>query len=202
MRGIPSENSVPSQTRSGSLPGAFREEMNPAQLLQADPSHIPAEAIPALLGELERLRAELWARLMRPPADGQGSSGAADPLAGLRCLSPRAVAELLGLKDSYVHELCRTGTLPAIKQGKYWLIPVEGLQQWKAARQNHLDKHSSDPLRSGRDIRRASSHPKAPGAVAITIRRASRRSSGDDEKVGSGHARHVQHSGPADPPAR
>ncbi len=46
--------------------------------LLADPSRVaemPAEEIPALLGQLERLRAELWRRMISATASENGRSG-------------------------------------------------------------------------------------------------------------------------------
>jgi excisionase family DNA binding protein len=56
----------------------------------------------------------------------------ADPVEDLRHLTPQQVAETLSLKAAYVHELCRTGRIPATKSGKYWMIPVAGLRRWLA----------------------------------------------------------------------
>lgn len=44
--------------------------------------------------------------------------------------TPHQVGELLSVKPAYVHELCRTGRIPATKSGKYWMIPVAGLKRW------------------------------------------------------------------------
>jgi excisionase family DNA binding protein len=57
----------------------------------------------------------------------------------LRHVSPAHVAELLNLKEPYIHELCRTGKLPSTKKGKYWIIPVAGLREWLAYRKRDVD---------------------------------------------------------------
>ena len=40
--------------------------------LFADPASVPSEQIPAVIGELEQLKAMLWARLAAPPAQTNG----------------------------------------------------------------------------------------------------------------------------------
>ena len=54
-------------------------------------------------------------------------------------VTPHQVAEILSLKATYVHELCRTGRLPAMKSGTYWMIPVVGLRQWLVYRKRDVD---------------------------------------------------------------
>jgi hypothetical protein len=39
------------------------------------------------------------------------------------------MVRLLSVKPAYVHELCRTGRLQAMKSGKYWMISVAGLRR-------------------------------------------------------------------------
>ena len=80
----------------------------------------------ALLGELERLKAALWQRLL-VAVTVDASPPASDPVDELRHLTPQQVGELLNLKPAYVHELCRTGRIAATKTGKYWMIPLADL---------------------------------------------------------------------------
>ncbi len=87
----------------------------------------PAEAA-VLLGELERLKALVWQRLIAAAA--VAAAPPREALDDLRHVTPAQVAELLNLKEAYVHELCRTRRLPAVKHGKYWLIPQAALRQW------------------------------------------------------------------------
>lgn len=92
-----------------------------------------AESDPAalliLLGELERLKSLLWTRLVSAVAPS-GPPPDRGELEGLRHLTPQQVADLLSLTPAYVHELCRTRRLPAIKSGKYWMISVPALRTW------------------------------------------------------------------------
>jgi excisionase family DNA binding protein len=101
-----------------------------------------AEVI-AVLGELERLKALLWHRLL-----GAVLMPAPDAGDDLRHLTPAQVAELLSLKEPYVHELCRTGRLPAIKRGKYWLISHAALRQHLAYPGGDVDAGGGSRLES------------------------------------------------------
>jgi excisionase family DNA binding protein len=68
--------------------------------------------LPALLAELERLRADLWARLM---AASQTPPRADDaPL-----LDVDEASAVLNIPKSYVYDLARQGKIPSVKVGKY-----------------------------------------------------------------------------------
>lgn len=99
------------------------------------------DALAQLLGSLERLKAIAWGRLLATlvPAERPRT----EPLEELRHLTPIQVAELLNLKEAYVHELCRSRKIPATKRGKYWIIPVAELRQWLGR------ARGIDPPRSG-----------------------------------------------------
>jgi excisionase family DNA binding protein len=86
-------------------------------------------ALAALLGALEHLKV-VWERLVLLAATRGSAPPVHEPLEDLRQLTPAQVAELLSLKEPYVHELCRTGRLPAVKHGKYWLVSAAGLRDW------------------------------------------------------------------------
>src|SRR5207244_13039202 len=73
---------------------------------------LPTDGIPAVLGELKRLEAELWARLV-------GHASKPEPENGDQLLTPAAAADLLAVRESYVRELARRGDLPAVLMGKY-----------------------------------------------------------------------------------
>lgn len=73
---------------------------------------VPVAAIPRFIGELRRLEAELFARLVQPvattiPADGE------------QLLDARAVADLMSLPETYVRGLGRQRALPTVSIGKY-----------------------------------------------------------------------------------
>jgi excisionase family DNA binding protein len=103
-----------------------------------------------LLGSLERLKAITWSRLLATAAPPERTP--AEPLDDLRHLTPVQVAELLNLKEAYVHELCRSRQLPATKQGKYWIIPVAALREWlgRSRRGIDLGRSGSLPLAADR----------------------------------------------------
>jgi excisionase family DNA binding protein len=130
---------------------------------------LTASELPALIGELERLKVTLWFRLSSSPRDEGIQS--VPSLDEFRHITPAEVGELLNLKEAYIHELCRTGRLPASKHGKYWLISVTALRQWLAAQRRDVDRHRSPALPS----RDAESHPAARtprlGREASGIRR-------------------------------
>ena len=108
----------------------------------------PPPTLARLLGHLERLKAAAWERLLRETAEDVARRTASDPLDDVRHLTPLQVAELLSLKEAYIHELCRSGRLPATKQGKYWIIPVAGLRQWLAYRNGDVDSTATLRLQS------------------------------------------------------
>jgi excisionase family DNA binding protein len=96
-----------------------------------------------LLGSLERLKAIAWGRLLTAAAPPARTP--AEPLDDLRHLTPAQVAELLNLKEAYIHELCRSRQIPATKQGKYWIIPVAELREWMG-RSRGIDPSRSSSL--------------------------------------------------------
>ena len=114
---------------------------------------VPVSSIAVLIGELARIKSMLWIRMSAPPAPPRVN----DPLEELRHLTPSQVAELLNLTEAYVHELCRSRRLPALKQGKYWIIPVGGLRAWLGQTAGQLDRSASGE-RSSEDA----THPPAP----------------------------------------
>ena len=80
--------------------------------LLADPASVPSEQIPALLGELERLKAVLWARLV--------ASGGREtvPVPTPRYLTQAEAARMFNVPLSTVRYLTRRGRVPALGQGK------------------------------------------------------------------------------------
>jgi excisionase family DNA binding protein len=98
-------------------------------------------ALAHLLGSLGRLKAIAWGRLLATSVPAERPR--TEPLEELRHLTPIQVAELLSLKEAYVHELCRSRKIPATKRGKYWIIPVAELREWLRRAQG------IDPRRAG-----------------------------------------------------
>lgn len=69
----------------------------------ADPDRlgdVPREELPELLADVERLRAEVWSELTRPPENG----GSPEPDTGDQLLDVEAVAEVLDVDTRYVYE--------------------------------------------------------------------------------------------------
>ena len=102
-----------------------------------------SSALAQVLGSLERLKAITWGRLLAAAAPAERPR--TESLEELRHLTPIQVAELLSLKEAYVHELCRSRKIPATKQGKYWIIPVAELREC-LGRARGIDPHRSGSL--------------------------------------------------------
>jgi excisionase family DNA binding protein len=115
---------------------------------------VPASSIPAALGDLERIKTLLWLRT-RERIEPLPRT---EPLDELRHLTPSQVAELLNLKEPYVHELCRSRRLPALKQGKYWIISLARLRAWLAEPGGGIDGNARRE-RSLPDAARVSTSP-------------------------------------------
>jgi len=147
---------------------------------------LPREAIPELLGEIARVEALLRLRLTDPIA-------ATPVVSEDRWLTAGEVAHRAGFKTPYVLELCRRGTLPSVRQGKYVRIPELGFRAWQAARTTPLDRAGSVTLPSHHDAGRGTARAQGPRAVAVEIRRAPRRASRDGQEVGDGGSRPADH---------
>jgi excisionase family DNA binding protein len=117
---------------------------------------VPSAAIPVLIGDLERLQALLSARLLREAWQAAPHARGHSSLEDLQHLTPAQVAELLNLTEPYVHELCRSGRVQAMKSGKYWMIPVTGLREWLVYPKCDVDGGGPRPVKSphpGGDVR-------------------------------------------------
>ena len=62
-------------------------------------SEIPPETIPDILGEIERLRALLWAQMVAPGAKGRGEATAAEDT----LLKPAEAAQRLGMSRDFLY---------------------------------------------------------------------------------------------------
>ncbi len=179
-----------------------------AQLFQdpARAAEVPAEEIPAVLGELERIRTGLWARMMSAAArDGQ--SEATGEVQGQRArlpreLSPREIGERLGLSPRSVHDLLRTKRLPGYRVGRLWRVNEAELQAWVERQKKGLDTGGNTVLSSGHDEARGSAGPARPGAVSIEVRRAPGRAQADGPPMGGGALPRERARRAADPAAR
>lgn len=112
--------------------------MSPETLatLLADPeraSSLPRGELPEILGQLERLRAALWATLATPPANGSvaqpEAAGDQDEL-----LNVPELAEVLHVDERWVYR--RADSLPFTKRlsDRTLRFSRRGLERWLAAR--------------------------------------------------------------------
>jgi predicted DNA-binding transcriptional regulator AlpA len=74
-------------------------------------SDVPAEAIPGLLGDIERLRAGLWARLTIPTATTNGPAADGD-----RLLTVEEAAQKLGMSKDWIYSHINADLKPAVSR--------------------------------------------------------------------------------------
>lgn len=87
-------------------------------------SLLPPEAIPGLLGDLERLKATLWARLSLPQANAHGTGENGD-----RLLSAREAAAKLGASQDYLYR--HSSKLPfTVRMGRKVLFSEAGIERY------------------------------------------------------------------------
>jgi len=106
------------------------EQPNLARLL-ADPARIPevpAAELPAILAELERVKALLWARLVAGNGGGHETRGKED-----RMLDVTAAAERSGMSKAWLYQN-HQGLPFAKKVGRKVLFSEAGLTRWLASR--------------------------------------------------------------------
>jgi excisionase family DNA binding protein len=80
-----------------------------------------------IIGNLERLKAITWARMV---SETRGDHTSRTNSASL--LNMRQVAERLNIPLSRAYELARQGKLPAVHIGKYVRVSEAGLQEYQA----------------------------------------------------------------------
>jgi excisionase family DNA binding protein len=94
-----------------------------AELL-ADPTAVPLEQIPAVLGELEQAKAALWARLTTPRSAAEN---------GDRLLTLQEAAGLLGKSPAWLRRKAAGGVFPCARQiGRSWRFPATELERYVA----------------------------------------------------------------------
>jgi predicted DNA-binding transcriptional regulator AlpA len=90
---------------------------------------VPPEAIPAMLGDLERLKGTLWARLMLPQGPGKVEQSAD----GDRLLAAREAAAKLGMSADYLYR--RSRNLPfTVRLGRKLRFSEAGIERYIRAR--------------------------------------------------------------------
>jgi excisionase family DNA binding protein len=173
--------------------------------LVADPARvqdIPLDVIPTMLGELERLKAVLWTRLL-----GQALVQTTWQSQGLarenRLLSIPAVADLLGIPRGYAYELARRGQIPVIRFGRYVRVSSVDFHEWLSHhRANPLDHQSYMVYKSGRrpdDRKRAPTNQKAARVHTGGTGRATRRDRKHRGAMGAGRSSNTRADGTLDP---
>lgn len=121
--------------------------------LMADPgkvSMLPSDAIPPLLGELERVKASLWARLTVPQSNGQGRRATFEP-SEFPVIESEELARRWNVPESCIRDSVRARSgdpIPCVRMGRYvlfeWGSPE--LQAWferrKDGKKKSLDKRN------------------------------------------------------------
>jgi excisionase family DNA binding protein len=95
-------------------------------LIEKTIAQAKVEDVPAFLGELERLKAILWSRMV---AVSWKSTSNHSPDATMLLTMPE-VAKRLAIPEGRAYELARQGRLPAVRVGKYVRVPLAKLEAW------------------------------------------------------------------------
>ena len=82
--------------------------------------------VPGLLGELERLKAMLWSRMVTVSC--RATSHQLSDTASLLTLPQ--VAMRLAIPEGRAYELARQGILPTVRVGKYVRVPLAEFETW------------------------------------------------------------------------
>lgn len=158
---------------------------DPAPLLQAL-SRIAEtpEAILEALGELERLKVVLWARLLNAQPDWRSQPEAL--MEEDRLLTIPEVADLLAIPKGYGYELVRRGDISAVRFGRYVRVPASALRKWMVRNQKSgLDKLLYHRYNSYDDRRTASAASGTTRGHPGSTRRAARRLAQHRGQVGT-----------------
>ncbi len=161
---------------------------------------VASQDAPTLIGELERLKATLWAKMLSARADQNDqpeTSGAADDL---QHLDVPKVAALLDLPKARVYELIRRGEIPADRLGKTLRVPLAALRERLAQRQeNGLDNDVGRRYSFPHDGRRAAPAPAATPVDPARTRPTGGRHREQRGPVGAGRAKDHRADRPAHP---
>ena len=166
--------------------------MNKASLIQyiRDPSSLEAKDLPMVLGEVERLRAELWSALCAAAAT-PGATKATPSEAGF--LTAAEVATRLKFSRGHVYELVRRGSLRVVRTGRSVRVPIDALHDLSTigvARAIDLPDHSAI---SSRRRGRGQTPPTSVDTEA-GISETSPSSSSGRRRKGAGTSRPIQSS--------
>ena len=104
-----------------------------ATLEQAIAEVSPREA-PRLLGDLERLKASLWARTMSPLATHDGLSGTTRPTGGDQLLTVEEAAEKLGVSRDWLYRHSKKLAF-TVRLGRHLRFSARGIERYIRQRQ-------------------------------------------------------------------
>ena len=139
--------------------------------------------VAAIFGELERIRAVLWAKMLMP--GGSPEREAAEIVPAL--LTVAEVAAALRFSRGHVYELVRSGNLRAVRTGRAVRIPAGALAEWQTRhRTGPVDFGDSVSLPFGHDRPRGEAHPRDLGTQPAAVRRAAGRPQGNGGQMGDG----------------
>ncbi len=93
---------------------------------------VPSDQVPELLGDLERLKAALWARLITPAHNGQPQPLPSNETG--RLLSPEDAAALLGVKVTWLYRNAKHLPFARKLSRKALRFSEAGLRRWQATR--------------------------------------------------------------------
>jgi excisionase family DNA binding protein len=97
----------------------------------------PPHAIPELLGQLEHLRALLWARLLCPTERSVPRTN--DLAAEAALLDVAAAAETLRVSSTTIRRLEVRGILPGVRIGRRLLFRPDALARFAEGQERHRD---------------------------------------------------------------
>lgn len=126
-----------------------------------------------LLGELERLKAILWTRMVTVSCGTTSNQPRVDAM----LLTLPQVAKRLAISDGRAYELARQGKLPTVKVGKYVRVEPAALDTWIVQhRDGTLDLRLYTAYSiSHHDRKRPAKTPQAVGSNPSRPGRAARR---------------------------
>ena len=101
---------------------------------------LPADELPALLGELEAAKARAWIRLAAAERAAQEQHTPAD---SGRLLDAKAMAERLQVPESWLREHARGGRVPCVYVGRYMRFDPERVRR-------ALDQQAAGVISTGR----------------------------------------------------
>jgi excisionase family DNA binding protein len=112
-------------------------------LIEQEIAHGKVEDVPAFLGELERLKAILWSKMVT----ASYSSASNHPSGAVTLLTMPQVAKRLAIPEGRAYELARQGRLPTVKVGKYVRVSMAELETWvekQTSLERRIDREPPD----------------------------------------------------------